>query len=35
VSNVADALLIVGIIGLMWHLWRADPRRATQRPASD
>ncbi len=24
VSNVADALLIIGIIGLMWHLWRAD-----------
>lgn len=24
VSNVADALLIVGIIGLMWHLWKAD-----------
>ncbi|GAB5494952.1 MAG: hypothetical protein Phyf2KO_00320 [Phycisphaerales bacterium] len=26
VSNVADALLIIGIIGLMWHLWRADPK---------
>ncbi|MEM9167121.1 MAG: signal peptidase II [Planctomycetota bacterium] len=25
VSNVADALLIIGIIGLMIHLWRADP----------
>lgn len=25
VSNVADALLIIGIIGLMWHLWRSDP----------
>lgn len=24
VSNVADAFLIVGIIGLMWHLWRSD-----------
>ncbi len=31
VSNVADALLIIGIIGLMWHLWRADqPRRVSQ-----
>lgn len=25
VSNVADALLIIGIIGLMWHLWRSEP----------
>lgn len=24
VSNVADALLIVGIAGLMYHLWKAD-----------
>ncbi len=24
VSNVADASLIVGIVGLMWHLWRSD-----------
>lgn len=32
VSNVADKLLIVGIIGLMWHLWRADePRRVAER----
>ncbi|MCA9272322.1 MAG: signal peptidase II [Phycisphaerales bacterium] len=31
VSNVADALLIIGIIGLMWHLWRADqPRRVSE-----
>ena len=25
VSNIADALLIIGIIGLMWHLWRSEP----------
>ncbi len=27
VSNVADALLIIGIIGLMWHLWRSEPTK--------
>ncbi len=26
VSNVADLLLIIGIIGLAIHLWRAEPR---------
>ena len=31
VSNVADALLIFGIIGLMWHLWRADQPNSSQR----
>ncbi len=36
VSNVADALLIIGIIGLMWHLWRADPNEESnaKEPAS-
>lgn len=24
VSNVADALLIIGIVGLMWHLWKSE-----------
>lgn len=24
VSNIADALLIIGIAGLMWHLWKTD-----------
>ena len=31
VSNVADALLIIGIVGLMWHLWRSEP----DKPAAD
>jgi len=30
VSNVADALLIIGIIGLMWHLWRSEPAKPTK-----
>jgi len=30
VSNVADALLIIGIVGLMWHLWRADQPRQVE-----
>lgn len=34
VSNIADAFLIVGIIGLMWHLWRADAGDK-QAPAAD
>lgn len=36
VSNVADALLIFGIIGLMWHLWRADqPQPADDTEANE
>lgn len=31
VSNVADALLIIGIAGLMWHLWRADDPNAARK----
>lgn len=34
VSNVADALLIIGIIGLMWHLWRIEPKRREEAEAA-
>ncbi len=35
VSNVADALLIIGIIGLMWHLWRSDTHTKPEEPEPD
>ena len=28
VSNVADALLLIGIAGLMWRLWRTEPEKS-------
>jgi signal peptidase II len=34
VSNVADALLIIGIIGLMWHLWSSEPNKPTEKKES-
>lgn len=35
VGNVADKFLIIGIAGLMWHLWRApDPGQAAAAPNS-
>jgi lipoprotein signal peptidase len=27
VSNVADALLLIGIVLLLWHAWRSDTGR--------
>ena len=35
VSNVADAFLIVGVLGLMWHLWKAEPIERTPGQADD
>lgn len=35
VSNVADAFLIVGIAGLLWHLWRTDVQEKRLQAGSD